>query len=342
MYTMYTRVFVLKNASIRIEVIMKKFNNLEVNIKKEVPICFLILHYIEINFTKKAVESILALKDLNDSQIVIVDNASPDGSGKTLKKFYSHKDNIHVLLSPENKGFSEGNNYGFSYIKNNFEVQFIISMNNDVVVIQQDFIKNLFSLYKEQPFWVAGPDIYIQDRDYHASPMRVLNNHFLTGEDTLKDIEEFKQCKDKYEKKFSIYGYKYFIKDCLRENKILHKLFQLKRKVFGYSKKYKIRSDNVLIQGACIIFDKRFCDNNTQLFTPLTFMYSEEEILTLECLKKGWNIVYFPELQVLHYSEACLQFGKGKYKEYCRRKIIKYNKMLEAKWIYYHLLEDSK
>lgn len=321
---------------------MKKFNDLRVNKKKEVPICFLILHYTEINFTKNAVESILALKDFNDSQIVIVDNASPDGSGKILKKFYSYKDNIHVLLSSENKGFSEGNNYGFSYIKKNFDVHFIISMNNDVMILQQEFITNLFLLYKEQSFWVAGPDIYIPDRDYHSSPLRVLNNHFLTGEDTLKDIEEFKRCKCKFEKTFSIYGYKYFIKDYLRENKILHNLFRLKRKIFGYSKKYQIRSDNVLIQGACIIFDKRYCDNNTQLFTPLTFMYSEEEILTLKCLKKGWNIIYFPELQVLHYSEACLQLGKGKYKEYRKRKIIKYNKMLEAKWIYYHLLEDSK
>ena len=48
--------------------------------------CFVILHYIAAEETEKCVESLLRLA--GDKKIIIVDNASPNGSGKKLQEMY--------------------------------------------------------------------------------------------------------------------------------------------------------------------------------------------------------------------------------------------------------------
>lgn len=44
-------------------------------------ICFLILHYMNIELTSKTIESVLTLNNFRNSKIVVVDNASPNNSG---------------------------------------------------------------------------------------------------------------------------------------------------------------------------------------------------------------------------------------------------------------------
>ena len=44
--------------------------------------------------------------DTEKYHIVIVDNASPNGSGKELEEYYEHSEKVTVLLSEENLGFA--------------------------------------------------------------------------------------------------------------------------------------------------------------------------------------------------------------------------------------------
>lgn len=306
------------------------------NPKQHVSICFLILHYMDVEMTNKAIKSILNLNHFGNSQIVVVDNASPNGSGKLLEQKYSGMKEIHIILSASNGGFSSGNNIGFQYIKNNFISDFVIAINNDILFPQEDFIEKLYALYTETSFWVAGPDIYVPHRNYHSSPMY---EHSLCVEEVKVLVRKAEWEKCQFSKRISRYGLKLYLRDCFRKNYFLKSAIKLSRVIRGNIKKYKERAEGIVLQGACLIFDKRYCEKNDKLFLPLTFMYGEEIILTWWCIKNNWEIKYFPELLVWHSCGGSLPFPKLSYKEYCKKKILELNRCKEAYRIYMKKLQ---
>ncbi|MDE6844537.1 MAG: glycosyltransferase [Lachnospiraceae bacterium] len=301
------------------------------NTKQDVHICFLVLHYLDIELTAKTIESIRGLNNFGNSKIVVVDNASPNGSGELLEQKYKERKDVHIILSESNNGFSAGNNIGFLYIKHNFISDFVITVNNDVLFPQKDFIDKLDALYKLEPFWIAGPDIYEPHRDYHSSPMY---EHSLSAQEAEKVIKNMERERQKLVKKFSLYGIKLYVRDCLRENYKIRLFIRLNRLVRGQKRKYRERSEGIVLQGACLIFDKRYCDKNSELFLPLTFMYGEEILLTLQCVKNNWEIRYFPELIVWHFSRGSSQCMKMSYREYCKKVILELDRRQEAYRIY--------
>lgn len=60
-------------------------------------ICFVILHYNTIKETRNCVSGILALDHADNIRIVIVDNASPNQTGKQLASDYSLNENVDVI-----------------------------------------------------------------------------------------------------------------------------------------------------------------------------------------------------------------------------------------------------
>ena len=80
-------------------------------------IVFVILHYMVEEETYRCVEYIRDRIDTKDYHIVIVDNASSNGSGMLVEKKYSDSLDVSVLLNQKNVGYSRGNNIGFRYTK---------------------------------------------------------------------------------------------------------------------------------------------------------------------------------------------------------------------------------
>jgi GT2 family glycosyltransferase len=84
-----------------------------------------------------------AIRSLHDSNfkdfdIILVDNASEDGSGE---KLIGEFDKLIYLKSPNNSGFTGGNNLGIHYAVDN-QYEYILMLNNDVYV-DQYFIYHL-------------------------------------------------------------------------------------------------------------------------------------------------------------------------------------------------------
>ena len=98
---------------------------------------FVILHYRAVEMTRTCVERIQALD--GSKHIVIVDNASPNGTGRILKEEYAGQDNVTVLLNEENAGFARGNNLGIRWVCTHLPAQFTVVLNNDVEIRQKDF-----------------------------------------------------------------------------------------------------------------------------------------------------------------------------------------------------------
>ena len=279
-------------------------------------ICFLILHYGDLALTSRAVDSILRLYSQENIQVTIVDNASPNKSGEKLREQYKNKSDIHIITASENLGFSTGNNLGYHYIKEHFKPQFLIVLNNDVVFVQKQMIIELRNIYQKEPFWVAGPDIYVPQRKYHMSPMylqaRVKEDLDLKILELEREIKECSKC-------ISLHVLKMYIRDHFCKSRILKLLFYIKRICSGNDKQWRERVVGCVLQGACFIFDQRYIENNNELFEPLTFMYGEEDILTWRCLKNDWEIKYLPEIQVWHTCQGSLQLTKMSYRQFCEK-----------------------
>lgn len=277
--------------------------------------CFLILHYMDQELTEQTVTSILKLDGFGDSQIIIVDNGSTNDSGTKLKEVYDGKENIHLLYAGRNLGFSAGNNLGFTYIKKTFDPDFLIMINNDIEFPQKSFLCLLEKLYREQPFHVAGPDIYVPHKRFHSSPMHERIR-------TMEDLEEAAAVLDRmyasYQQKFSACSIKMFLVERLRGSLPEQWLLGWKRTLSGH-KKCMIKKRDVVLQGSCVIFDRRFCRDQQELLQPLTFLYGEEDLLAWRCRQQGLELWYLPELQVWHHSQGSSRIGKAGYGEFCSR-----------------------
>lgn len=301
------------------------------NIKERISCCFLILHYINIELTNNTVESVLSLQNFDNSKIVIVDNASPNDSGKVLEEKYKKMKQIHIVFSSVNVGFSAGNNLGFQYIKSIFSPEFVIAINNDILFPQKEFINKVKELYFEEPFWVAGPDVFVPQRAYHSSP---LSDQMLDQQRIKTYLEDWECEKRMFSKNFSVRALRSYIRDCYADTILLKYIFRLKRLVQRPLKKYTQRGRGVVLQGSCLIFDKRYCEKNDNLFLPLTFMYAEEDILTWQCIRNNWEIRYFPEIQVWHLGEGSSLIRKISYRQYCDKRIVKLDRLQGAYRIY--------
>ena len=129
---------------------------------------FVILHYRAIDTTRSCVKSIRALA--GDKHIVIVDNASPNGTGAVLAEEFAASPDVTVLLHGKNDGFARGNNVGTRWVCTHLDADFTVVLNNDVEIPQHDFIPQIARIYAQHPFDLLGPDIVSVFSGIHQSP----------------------------------------------------------------------------------------------------------------------------------------------------------------------------
>lgn len=252
-------------------------------------VCFVILHYMVYDETVQCVETLLHRIDGN-KQIIIVDNASSNNSGKKLKDKYKKYDNVLVLLNKENSGFARGNNVGYRYAKKQFSPDYIVVMNNDIELTQKDFINQIERIYQTEKYAVLSPDIYSTSSQVHQSPKRL----------TSVSLEEAKHLYSAYEKKLKsqvVVPARCYLKK-FSKLKLFYYQKRSQQLKIDYTKKYY----NVPLHGSCFIFAKPFIEKRKDAFFEGTFFYFESEILDYECQRDGLLELYDPSIQVLHHQ----------------------------------------
>ena len=106
-------------------------------------ISVIIVNYNVRDFLEQALLSVRrALRDMQ-SQIIVVDNASVDGSVPMLKERFPE---ILLIENPENSGFSAANNQAIKQA----EGEFIVLLNPDTVV-QEDTFSKLLDFFSKNP-----------------------------------------------------------------------------------------------------------------------------------------------------------------------------------------------
>ena len=270
-------------------------------------ICFVILHYMNIDETQKCVTSIISSQGNSKIHIVIVDNGSTNGSGKTLLNNYKDNEKVTVIQSTENLGFARGNNIGYHFALS-LKPEYVAVINSDTEILQKDFVNCVDNIYSRTHFDVLGPDI-INLQGKHQNPMRL---EPLT-DDQLLDIEKNRESVLKHINRFCVQNN---LKEKLRNIALLRRIKNIVKpyrdiNAIDYRKEYI----NPVLHGSCYIFSKKYMTFREEAFNPKTFLFFEEDILYDECLEKGLKLVYSPLIRIKHHEDGSTDYIYKKNKE---------------------------
>lgn len=273
---------------------------------------YLILHYKNADVTEQCLESLFQL-DLQDSEIVVVDNASNNGSYESLFEKYGKNQRVHFIKNVENLGYAAGNNVGFRYAKEKLHADWIVLINNDVVIEQKDFQQKVLEEYERYSFYLAGPDI--------VTPEGNSQNPYLM------------ECPDKAViRKKLLHDYVVLALMKIRLQQKLKKLFHYDGSIFLPNEIQTIENFRGVLHGSCLIFSPKFIREFNGLYGG-TFLYCEEEILCYILNRLGYRYTYLKSLKVIHKHSVTL---KREIKDADRRKeteisrrIVSYKKFLK-------------
>lgn len=259
---------------------------------------FVILHYNAIQETIDCVKSIEERLDTDDYGIVIVDNASPNGTGKKLQEMYQNVDKVTVIINEENLGFAGGNNIGYDYALKSLGCEFVCVMNNDTLIIQDDFWEAIEAEYNNSRFGVLGPRIILKNDKDNSLYVKLPSLKFMREELKLNKRNIFLM---KWHLDHFVTAYR------LTRNyiyKLLKKPKPSRHKEYFSDEGTEVRHDNVILHGCCLIFSPEYARQYKEAFHPDTFLYREEDLLYLRCKKAGLPMIYNPKVMIKHLEDA--------------------------------------
>lgn len=234
-----------------------------------------ILNYNNAGRTIDCIESILKFNTAAVS-IVVVDNASTDGSVGLLEVWLENHPGAFVLLeSSENGGYAKGNNIGLEYFRADDSIDKVMILNNDVL-FTQDIISTLTRFIDEHP------DVGL------VSPL-LCRRDGVTPDSTCArrdcSIREI------------IWTYLLYFTDIAG---ILSR-FSNKRKMLLTNPEL-LQNECVPIElpsGSCMMIRKDLFEKIGR-FDPNTFLYYEENILYRKLLDAGRQNYMLPGISCIH------------------------------------------
>lgn len=126
------------------------------------PLGIVVLSYNGLNYSLKCIESLL-LVESTPRELVLVDNASTDGSDQEFRKRYENDSRITLILLDRNLGYTGGMNIGIRHLLKDKEIKVILLLNNDTVV-RPNFLSSLMECLKDgSGYHIATPKILCED-----------------------------------------------------------------------------------------------------------------------------------------------------------------------------------
>ena len=223
-----------------------------------------IVSYNTRDITISCVQSVLDHKGALDVEVIVVDNCSSDNSAEALRKTFPQ---IKVIDSPVNGGFAYGNNIAFEQCHG----RYILLLNPDTEVHFGGLETAIAYMDANPQTGIMGPRVRLDDGTQQSSMIRYLS---LTQLFFIIFIPSM------WLRKTSLFGdlrYAGLSRDSINKVDAVSGCFMLAR-----------REILEKIGG----LDHRF------------FMYGEEAEWAHRTTKAGWQIVYNPEIEILHHGAA--------------------------------------
>ncbi|MBX4205802.1 glycosyltransferase family 2 protein [Candidatus Microgenomates bacterium] len=224
------------------------------------------------DITLNCIESVIKnTKDIN-FEIVIVDNGSTDGFVEEIKK-KTYK-NLKIIANKENKGFAEGNNQGTKSSTG----RYVFFLNSDTVV-NNNVIGELTRWMDQNPnvgisgCKLIGTDGFMQEPGgYFPSLLSVFS--WMT------------------------------IQDLPLVDRVIKPFHPLKKKAFVKGNKFFTKKQNLDWIIGADMFVRRDVLNQIGGWDNSYFMYTEDVDLCFRAKKRGWQVSYLPNWEIIHLGGA--------------------------------------
>lgn len=124
-------------------------------------ICVILVNYNGKEYNDKCIDSIFNSTIAEKIQIVVVDNASSDGSRESLHEKWDCDKRVHIIDLAENSGFAKANNVAIRWAMGNGITHYLM-LNNDTE-IEPDAIEKMWKCH-EKNACIVTPKIFYADK----------------------------------------------------------------------------------------------------------------------------------------------------------------------------------
>lgn len=227
----------------------------------------IIVNYNTFTLTKQTIDSVLCKKHNFSYEILLIDNASSDGSIEALEECFKEECQnqlIHIIKNTENLGFAKANNIGMRRAKGTY----ILLLNSDTEVEGNCLENCLQQMEQNEKLGALGCKVVL--------PNGTLDHACKRGFPTPKA---------------SLY---YFLK------------WDKKDPVkYGQYDALHLGEDEVgevdALMGAFMLMPKKVLDE-VGLLDEDFFMYGEDIDLCFRIKAAGYSILYYPKERITHYK----------------------------------------
>lgn len=227
----------------------------------------IIVNYNTYHLTKQTINSLIEKEHNFSYEIILVDNASVDGSVETLKRDFSSlisEGFLKVFINNSNLGFAKANNIG---IRNSIG-KYILLLNSDTVVEENCLEKCLSEINKDENIGALGCKVILPDGKLDHACKR----GFPTPKASL------------------YYLLKLYKKDPIKYGQ--YDALHLNENQTG---------EVDCLMGAFMLMPKTVLDE-VGLLDEDFFMYGEDIDLCYRIKENNYKILYYPEAAITHHK----------------------------------------
>lgn len=226
----------------------------------------IIVSYNTKEYLEKCIKSLLK-RDNSDKEILVIDNASSDGTPAFVRENFP---DAKLILNKENLGFAKAVNQGIKESSG----KYILLLNPDTEILS-DSIKNLINFTEKHPEVAAvGPKLLNSDLSLQTSAYFFPNLIWL-----LFHLSR--------------------VKHIFYPNMLMRSLLS---KISIHFWEYNQIREIDWITGAAILI-RREAIREVGFFDENFFMYFEEIDWCKRAKEKGWKIYFTPDASIIHHLE---------------------------------------
>lgn len=227
----------------------------------EVDLSIIIVNFNAIKLLRDCLESIRASAPNHRLQVIVVDNASRDGSVAMVRDEFPE---VQLIDNPTNAGFTRANNQGIEVAKG----RHILLLNNDTRVLADSMGRTIDFLDKNPDVGAAGLKLLNQDGSLQLSCRR---------------FPSFSQ---------ALFNHNSILTQVFPNN-------PFSRSYLMTDIQRDVVQDVDWVSGACLFIRREVIDAIGGLDERF-FMYSEDVDYCFRVWKAGWRVTYIPIGEVVH------------------------------------------
>lgn len=199
--------------------------------------------------------------------------------GLDLSSYYGVDPGRRMILikNHENYGYARGNNIGIRFALNALKSDYILVLNNDVIIEDTEMLNKLLdTMSKDGRIGAVSPML----RSTNGEVQRACTRN-------LPGFLDF------------IFVYTFIGQRLMKEN-------QIWKRHFNYDYPFDRPAEFGVLAGSCILFRSQAI-TEVGLFDESTFLYWEEFIIGCKLASRGWKSLLRPDAEVIHKGESCIK-----------------------------------